>query len=209
MNFLWSWSLLLMGLIPLLVGVYIWMLKRRRRDAMRYSSLLLVRQALPQQSRYKRHIPFAFFLLALASLVLALGRPVAHTSVPIGHATVILSIDVSRSMLQTDIPPNRLLAAMDAALSFIDQRSSNTQIGIVAFSGFAQLIQLPTTDQEELEAKIKSLTTGRRTSIGAGILEALDAIAEINRMSGRAILKWMETGSPVRRAIMYRISLSY
>jgi Ca-activated chloride channel homolog len=180
MNFLWSWSLLLMGLIPLLVGVYIWMLKRRRRDAMRYSSLLLVRQALPEQSRYKRHLPFAFFLVALASLVLALGRPVANTSVPIGHATVILSIDVSRSMLQTDIAPNRLLAAMEAALSFIDQRSSNTQIGIVAFSGFAQLIQLPTTDQEELEAKIKSLTTGRRTSIGAGILEALDAIAEIN-----------------------------
>jgi Ca-activated chloride channel homolog len=108
MNFLWSWSLMLMGLIPLLVGLYFWMLKRRRRDALRYSSLILVRQALPQQSRYKRHIPFAFFLLALASLVLALGRPVAHTNVPIGHATVILSIDVSRSMLQTDIPPEPL-----------------------------------------------------------------------------------------------------
>jgi Ca-activated chloride channel homolog len=181
MNMLWSWSLLLLGLIPVLVGVYIWMLKRKRRNALRYSSLTLIRQALPHQSRSKRHLPFALFLLALASLVFAFGRPVAHITVPVGHATVILAIDVSRSMLQADIPPNRLNAAMDAALSFIQKRTANTQIGIVAFSGFAQLIQLPTTDREELDAKVKSLTTGRRTSIGDGILESLDAIAEVNQ----------------------------
>ena len=181
MNLLWPWSLLMLGLIPILLVVYNWMLKRRRRNAIRYSTLALVRQALPRQSRYKRHLPFAFFLLALTSLVFALGRPVAHTTVPVGHATVILSIDVSRSMLQADIPPNRLNAAMDAALSFIHSRTANTQIGIVAFSGFAQLIQLPTTDQNELEAKVKSLTTGRRTSIGAGILESLEAISEVNQ----------------------------
>jgi Ca-activated chloride channel homolog len=181
MNLLWSWSLLLLGLIPILLVLYTWMLKRRRKNALRYSSLALVRQALPYQSRYKRHLPFAIFLLALTSLVFALGRPVAYTLVPEGHATVILSIDVSRSMLQADIPPNRLNAAMDAALSFIQRRTANTQIGLVAFSGYAQLIQLPTTDQEELEAKVKSLTTGRRTSIGAGIIESLDAIAEVNQ----------------------------
>jgi Ca-activated chloride channel homolog len=181
MNLLWSWSLLLLGLIPLLVGFYLWMLKRRRKHALRYSSLILIRQALPGQSRYKRHLPFAIFLLAVASLIFALGRPVAQTTVPVGHATVILAIDVSRSMLQADIPPNRLNAAMDAALSFIQKRTANTQIGVVAFSGFAQLIQLPTTDQKELEAKVKSLTTGRRTSIGDGILESLNAIAEVNQ----------------------------
>jgi Ca-activated chloride channel homolog len=181
MNLLWSWSLLLLWLIPILLVLYIWMLKRKRKHALHYSTLVLIRQALPQQSRYKRHLPFALFVLALTSLVFALGRPVAHTTVPDGHATVILAIDVSRSMLQADIPPNRLNAAMDAALSFIRSRASNTQIGIVAFSGFAQLIQVPTTDQKELEAKVKSLTTGRRTSIGAGILESLDAIAEVNQ----------------------------
>ena len=181
MNLLWSWSLLLLGLIPVLLGFYLWSIKRKRHHPLRYSTLALVRQALPYQSRYKRHLPFALFLMALASLIIALGRPVAHTTVPVGQATVILAIDVSRSMLQADIPPNRLNAAMDAALSFIQKRTSNTQIGIVAFSGYAQLIQVPTTDQEELEAKVKSLTTGRRTSIGAGILESLEAISEVNQ----------------------------
>ena len=148
---------------------------------MRYSSLALVREALPHQSRLRRHLPFALFLLALASLVVALARPVAIVSVPTDQTTIILAIDVSRSMCSTDIPPNRLEAAEAAALSFIQRQKSSTQIGIVAFSGFAELIQPPTTDQEALQAAIESLTTGRRTAIGSGILKSLDAIAEIDQ----------------------------
>lgn len=178
MDLLWPGFLLLLGLIPVLVGVYIWMLRRRRRFAVRYSSLALVRAALPDQSRWRRHLPFALFLLALASLVFALGRPVSIISVPAGRATIILSMDVSRSMCSTDIEPNRLQAAKAAALSFIADQPFSTQIGIVAFAGFAQVIQVPTSDQEVLEDAIGSLTTGRRTGIGNGILEALDALAE-------------------------------
>ncbi len=181
MDLLWPEFLLLLGLIPLMVGVYIWMLRRRRRFAVRYSSLTLVREALPHQSRLRRHLPFALFLLALASLVIALGRPVAIVSVPTGQTTIILAIDVSRSMCSTDIPPSRLEAAEAAALSFIERQQSTTQMGIVAFAGFAELIQPPTTDQEVLQAAIESLATGRRTAIGSGILKSLDAIAEIDK----------------------------
>jgi len=170
-----------MGIIPLIVAVYIWMIRRRRRFAVRYSSLALVRDALPQQSRLRRHLPFVLFLLALASLVIALGRPAATVKVPIGQTTIILAIDVSRSMCSIDIQPNRLAAAEAAALSFIKEQGSNTQIGIVAFAGFAALIQPPTTDQEALQAAVEGLTTARRTAIGSGILESLDAIAEINK----------------------------
>lgn len=181
MNLLWPGFLLLLGLIPLIVAAYIWMLRRRRRFTVRYSSLALVREALPHQSRLRRHLPFALFLLALASLVIALGRPVTIVSAPTGRATIILAIDVSRSMCSTDIPPNRLEVAKNAALSFIQRQKSNTQIGIIAFAGFAELIQPPTTDQELLQDAVEGLSTGRRTAIGSGILKSLDAIAEIDK----------------------------
>ncbi len=181
MDFLWPVSLFLLALIPLLIAVYVWILRRRRRFAVRYSSLALVREALPHQSRWRRHLPFALFLAALASLVIALGRPVSIVSVPTGQTVVILAIDVSRSMCSTDVQPSRLLAAEAAALSFIQRQQSRTQIGIVAFSSFAEEIQPPTTDQEALIAAVTSLLVGRRTAIGSGILKSLDAISEIDQ----------------------------
>ena len=181
MDLLWPGFLLLLGLIPIMVAAYIWILRRRRRFAVRYSSLALVREALPHHSQLRRHLPFALFILALSSLVIALGRPVAIASVPSGSATIILAIDVSRSMCSTDILPNRLEAAKAAAISFIQQQEPSTQIGIVAFAGYAELIQSPTNDQEILQDAVESLITGRRTAIGSAILRSLDAIAEIDR----------------------------
>jgi Ca-activated chloride channel family protein len=181
MVILWPGFLYLLGLIPILIAVYIWMLKRRRRFAVRYSSLSLVRQALPRQSQWRRHLPFALFLLALSSLLVALSRPVNIISVPTDQTTIILTIDVSGSMRSTDIKPTRLLAAEQAALDFIQLQKSGTQIGIVAFSNFAEIIQSPTTDQEALQAAVQSLTTGRRTAIGDGILRGIDAIAEVDK----------------------------
>ena len=179
MNVLWPGSLLLLGLVPLMVAVYIWM-RRRRRVGLRYSSLALVRVALPRYARLRQHLPFALFLLALASLIIALGRPVRIVSVPSGHATIILAIDVSGSMRQTDIQPSRLEAAQAAALSFIHDQPATTLIGIVAFAGDAELIQPPTSDQEALQVAVESLTTARATAIGSGILTSLDAIAQID-----------------------------
>lgn len=180
MELLWPGFLLLLALLPLIVMVYLWMLRRRRRDAVRYSSLVLVRRALPKESRLRRHLPFALFVLALASLVMALSRPVTMVSVPSGRSTIILATDVSRSMCSTDVEPNRLEVAKSAALSFIKRHYANTQIGIVAFAGFAELVQTPTTDQEVLQDAVESLTTGRRTAIGSAILKSLEAIAEMN-----------------------------
>lgn len=181
MDLLWPGFLVLLVIIPLLIGAYIWVLRRRRRFAVRYSSLALVRAALPRYSRWRRHLPFGLFLGSLASLIVASGRPVSIVAVPTSQTTIILSIDVSRSMCSTDIEPNRILAAEAAAISFIKNQKPGTQIGIVAFSGFAELIQPPTTDQDALIAAINSLATGRRTAIGSGILKSIDAIAEIDQ----------------------------
>ncbi|MDZ4717497.1 MAG: VWA domain-containing protein, partial [Roseiflexaceae bacterium] len=130
--------------------------------------------------RLRRHLPFALFLLALTSLMLALTRPIAIVSVPANQTTIILSMDVSRSMRAADIPPSRLEAAKAAAQSFIQNQKANTQIGIVAFAGFSEMVQPPTSDQEALLTAIESLTTGRGTAIGSGILKSLDVIAEID-----------------------------
>ncbi|MGB8215284.1 MAG: VWA domain-containing protein [Anaerolineales bacterium] len=180
MEFLWPGFLFLLGLIPLLIGLYIWML-RRRRFAVRYSSLELVRAALPKNAHWRRHLPVALFLLGLASLILALARPVAILNIPTSQTTIILSIDVSGSMRSSDIQPTRLGAAEEAAWSFIQHQKAGTQIGLVAFSSFAEIIQPPTTDQNALLAALESLTVGRRTAIGSGILAALDAISQVDK----------------------------
>jgi Ca-activated chloride channel homolog len=180
MSLLWPGFLYLLLLLPLIITIYILLLRRRRRFAVRYSSLSLVREAAKQQSWLRRHLPFLLFLFALASLVFALARPVATVMIPSNKATVILAIDVSRSMCSTDIPPNRLRVAKDAALSFVRNNNSGRQVGIVAFAGFAELIQPPTTDVKLLEDAITNMTPARRTAIGSAILRSLDAIAEVD-----------------------------
>jgi Ca-activated chloride channel family protein len=122
----------------------------------------------------------ALFLLALSSLVIAMGRPMASVVVPSGQATIVLAVDISGSMCATDIAPNRLMAAEEAALSFIRSQRTNTQISVVVFAGFAEIIQPPTRDQDALERAIRSLSVARRTAIGSGILKSLDAIAEVD-----------------------------
>jgi len=186
MYFQWPGALILLSLIPLLMAAYIWRRNRRRRFAIRFSSLSLVRAAIPAQSRIRRYLPLALFCLALSSLVLSLARPVAVTRVPEGRATVMLALDVSRSMLQDDIPPSRLGAAKEAALSFIRRQKDTNLIGIVAFASFAQLVQPPTSNIEELETAILLLTAGRGTAIGSGILTGLEAIEEFNRNGASA-----------------------
>jgi Ca-activated chloride channel family protein len=194
-SLIWPGFLLLLGLVPLFLLVYIYLLRRRRRGGLRYSSLALVREAMPKTSRWRRHLPFALFLAALTSLILAVARPVNIVTVPVGQSTIMLTLDVSLSMRQTDIKPTRLAAAKAAALSFIQSQKPGTQIGLVAFAGYAELIQPPTTDQEVLQQSVQSLTTGRGTAIGSGILRAIDAIAEIDPNVAPAL-----TGAPGEQA---------
>jgi Ca-activated chloride channel family protein len=188
MTFQWIGLLVLLAIVPLLVAVYAWSLRRRRPRAARYSSLALIRDAFPGSSRLRRHLPFALVAAATAALVIALGRPAVVVGVPTNQTTIILTIDVSGSMCSTDIAPTRLEAAEEAAIAFIKSQQSRTEIGIVAFSGFAAVVQPPTTDQKDLIDAIRSLTTGRRTAIGSGILAAIDAIAEVDPTIDRAIL---------------------
>ena len=180
MELLWPGFLYLLALIPILVFFYILILRRRRPYAVRFSSLSLVREAVGKQSQVRRHLPFVLFLLAMSSLVVAMGRPVTTVTLPAANATIILTIDVSRSMCSTDISPNRLEAAKSAALDFIEAQEANVQIGVVAFAGYAVVIQEPTIDRNLLETAVQNLTTARRTAIGSGLLTSLEALSEID-----------------------------
>jgi Ca-activated chloride channel homolog len=180
MNWMWPSVLLLLLLIPAMVIAYTWVLRKRKKTTIQYSSLSLIRDALPGKSSWRRHLPFALFLVGLASLIMALARPVASVTVPYNRATIILALDVSLSMCSSDIPPNRLTVAQEAAETFIRNQEPGTQVGVVAFSGFAELIIPPTTDKDALIDAVDNLIAGRWTAIGSAILKSLDAISEVN-----------------------------
>jgi Ca-activated chloride channel family protein len=113
-------------------------------------------------------------------MVVAVARPAVTVAVPSNQTTIILAMDVSGSMCSGDIAPNRLVAAEAAAASFIDAQASDSRIGIVAFSGFAEMVQAPTSDRALLQQALQSLVTGRRTAIGSGILASIDAINSVD-----------------------------
>jgi Ca-activated chloride channel homolog len=187
-TFQWLLLLAALAVVPVLILLYAWSQRQRRRAGARYSSLALIRAALPGSSRLRRHLPFALLAGAVAILVVGLARPSMVLSIPTNQTTIILTIDVSGSMCSTDINPTRLAAAEDAATSFVKSQKAETQIGVVAFSGFAAVVQPPTTNQDDLVAAIHSLTTGRRTAIGSGILAAIDAIAEVDPTIQRSVI---------------------
>jgi Ca-activated chloride channel family protein len=185
-DWLWADALLLLGCIPLLIATYLWILRRRCRFAVRYSNLSLPRAAVSQPSALRRHLPFIFFTLALTCLILATGRPITAETVLSGGTTIMLTLDVSRSMCMRDIQPYRLDAARQVARSFVQHPVLGTQIGIVAFAGFAELAQRPTKDGSQLESALQSLSTATNTAIGSGILRSLDAIADVDQRVARS-----------------------
>ena len=175
MTFLWPTALWLLAGVPLLVAFYVWLLKRRKQ-AIAYPNLALVKRAMGKTSSVRRHIPPALFLAALTLMVLALARPAATLTLPSQHETVILAIDVSGSMRADDVKPTRLAAAQAAARTFISNTPTSTRIGLVTFAGSAALVQAPTSNREDLLAAIEQLQLQNATAVGSGILVSLKAL---------------------------------
>jgi len=176
MRFLWPEFLWLLLLVPVLVGAYLWLLRRRKRTALRYASLALVREAMTSGGRFRRHVPPLLFLIALTLLLIAIARPAAVVTLPTDHETIVLAIDVSGSMRANDIKPTRLEAAQTAARAFINEQPRNVDIGIVSFAGTAAVVQAPTQNRDDLLAAIDRLQLQRATAVGSGLLVALKLI---------------------------------
>jgi Ca-activated chloride channel homolog len=175
-TFLWPELLWLLAFVPLLIASYVFIVRRKRKAALRYASLTMVRDAMGAGLRLRRHIPPLLFLLAISIMIVAIARPAAVVQLPSQHETIILSLDVSGSMRAKDVEPDRITAAQNAAKTFINEQPRSTRVGIVAFAGTASLVQSPTQNKEDLHAAIERLQLQRATAIGSGILVALKAI---------------------------------
>jgi Ca-activated chloride channel family protein len=173
MKFLWPEALWLLLAAPALVGAYILLLRRKKKGAIRYASLGLVKEAIGPGQRFRRHIPPLVFLLAMIAAIFAIARPSAVITLPSEQRTIILAIDVSLSMRATDIEPSRLGAAQEAAKAFVQEQPADVRIGIVSFAGTASVVQSPTRNRDDLVAAIDRLQLQRHTAIGSGIIVAL------------------------------------
>jgi len=172
MTFQWPEFLWLLAALPLLAALYVYLLRRRKKFAVRYSNLALLKTAMAGAS-WRRHVPPAILLLALACLIVAMSRPNAVMTLPSQHETVILAMDVSGSMRASDVEPNRLVAAQNAAKTFIAGQPDSVRIGIVAFAGTATVAQAPTRNKEDLYAAIDRFQLQRATAIGSAIIVSL------------------------------------
>jgi Ca-activated chloride channel family protein len=166
------WLLLL---VPLIVAGYVFLMRRRRKGAFRYSNLALVKQAA-QASTWRRHVPPALMLAAFTFLLLAMARPSAEVNLPSRVATVMLVMDVSGSMRANDVNPSRIVAAQTAAKNYIKDQPRDVRIGIVAFAATALLVQTPTTDHAALNSAIDRFELQRGTAVGSGILVAMSTL---------------------------------
>ena len=172
MTFQWPEFLWLLAALPLLVALYVYILRRRKKFAVRYSNLALLKEARGGAT-WRRHVPPFLLLVGLAALVVAIARPSAVMTLPSQHETVILAMDVSGSMRASDVEPNRLVAAQNAAKAFIADQPDSVRIGIVAFAGTATVAQAPTKNKEDLYAAIDRFQLQRATAIGSAIIVSL------------------------------------
>ncbi len=167
-EFLW-----LLPIVPGLVLLYLWLMRRKNKQALRYASLAIVKQAMAGVPGWRRHLPPALILAAIGLGLLAASRPLGVIPLPSSSATIILAIDVSLSMRATDVKPSRLIAAQEAAKAFLQELPPQIKVGIVTFAGSTQLVQAPTFNRESLVAAIDRFQMQRGTAVGNAIVVSL------------------------------------
>ncbi|MDB5871112.1 MAG: hypothetical protein JWQ07_554 [Ramlibacter sp.] len=175
MFFLWPQYLWLMLALPLLPVAYLWLLRRRGKAAVRYSSVAVVRAAAARRN-WRRHVPPALLLLACSMLLLAAARPIARVPLPWARTTIILAMDVSLSMRVTDVKPTRMAAAQDAAKLFLRDLPKNIEVGLVTFAGSSQVAQAATLDRASLVAAIDGFQMQMGTAVGNAIVLCLSEL---------------------------------
>jgi Ca-activated chloride channel family protein len=176
MTFLWPHMLWLLIALPGLVALYLLVLRRKKKAALRYAGLTLVKEAMGAGQRFRRHLPPLLLLLALTVLGIALARPAAIVRLPTQQQTIILAMDVSGSMRARDVEPSRLVAAQEAAKAFLADIPGSVRVGVVSFAGTAALVQPPTQNRDDIRAAIDRFQLQRGTAIGSGIIVSLATI---------------------------------
>jgi len=165
--------------VPLALLGYLFVQRRRSRYVVRFTNVDLLANLIPRTPAWRRHVPPALYLAAMAALVIALARPSAMVAIPREDATIILAMDTSGAMMATDVAPSRLASAKQAAVSFVDQLPPTFQVGLVTFSTSAQVAVRPTTDRAEIHAALDSLVADGGTALGDAIGASTDLAREV------------------------------
>lgn len=173
--------LVALALVPLLIAIHVVLQRRRRAAAAAFASPALLPNVVTGTPGWRRHVPVALLVAAVAVLVVALARPERTVAQPKRKATVMLVTDVSGSMSATDVEPDRITAAQEAARSFVDKLPETFQVGFVAFNQLAELRLPPTTDRARIRPVIDSLIADGGTAMGDGLASGLSAIESVVR----------------------------
>jgi Ca-activated chloride channel family protein len=172
------------GVVLALALGYILMQRHTRRQTVRFASFELLEKVAPRRPGGSRHIGVAVVLVGLVLLVVAMAGPTADVKVPRNRATVMLAIDVSLSMEATDVAPNRLVAAKEAATAFVEDLTPGVNLGLISFAGIATVLVSPTTDRQPMIDAIDSRTLDERTATGEAIISAVQTIDMFARTIG-------------------------
>lgn len=171
----------LLALIPVaaLAGVYVWAQFARQRTAVRFANTALLAKLVPKIPGWRRHLPAGLLVIALAVLVGGMTRPAVDVEEPQERATIILGIDVSLSMMSTDVSPNRFDAAKTAAVDFVEDLPEQYNVGLVSFAGYASIVVPPTKDRAQLTTSIRGLTMAEATATGDAVFASLQAVQQV------------------------------
>lgn len=172
------WLLTLLG-VAVVAAAYVVVQASRRRYAVRFTNVALLRSIAPRGLGWRRHLAAGCFLAATALLALALARPAVDRDEPLERATVVLAIDVSLSMKATDVEPNRFAAAREAAKLFVAELPDRYNVVLVAFAGNAQVVVPATKEHQLISGAIDRLQLRESTAIGEAIFVSLDAIGAV------------------------------
>jgi Ca-activated chloride channel family protein len=176
--------LLALLVVPLLVAAYVYRERRRREEAARFGNPELLPNLVPASPGWRRHLPLAVLLVALAAMLVGVARPHASVRVKEQDATVILAIDTSLSMRATDVKPTRLAAARAAAAAFLDRVPEKFRVGVIGFTGRAYVAVPPTHDRALARAALRSLHWGEGTALGDAVALGLRLSAQQRTASG-------------------------
>jgi Ca-activated chloride channel family protein len=177
---IWLLGLLL---VPAAIAAATASRRRARRYAVRFTGVPALKLAVGSTPAWRRHLPAALALAALAALVLALAKPQRTVAVPVQRASIVLVTDHSRSMQATDVRPDRLAAAQRAARTFLDQLPKEVRVGAVAFSDAPDAVQAPTTEHADARIIDGQVADGA-TATGDALQVAIDALVR-DRQNGK------------------------
>lgn len=177
----WLWLLLA---VPVLAALGVMWARSRRGAAREWADPALLPIRTPARTRVTRVVAATLALAAVAAAIVGMARPSTYATEDQRRSTVMIALDISTSMNRTDLAPNRLAAAVDAASRFVDEAPDHTSVGLIVFADGARVVQSPTRDRDKIHAALEGLETVHgETALGEAVVTALASLQAAGAVS--------------------------